>query len=116
MPSPTGLAARLALAVLLCALVMTPVAGAATPPPSHPGAASWTARPAVSGSGTGGRPYFYLEGPPGTVLQDRLSVTNPGRSPVTVRLIGGRGGAGGEGGGGGPPRGAGAAGCGGGGG
>ncbi|MFI5768461.1 hypothetical protein ACIA74_07880 [Streptomyces sp. NPDC051658] len=88
MPSPTGHAARLALAVLLCALAMTPVAGAATPPPSHPGAASWTARPAVSGSGMGGRPYFYLEGPPGTVLQDRLSVTNPGPSPVTVRLSG----------------------------
>ncbi|MET9656260.1 hypothetical protein [Streptomyces sp. NPDC006510] len=67
---------------------MTPVAGAATRPPSQPGAASWTARPAVSGSGTDGRPYFYLEGPPGTVLQDRISVTNSGRSPVTVRLSG----------------------------
>ncbi|MFJ7197854.1 MULTISPECIES: hypothetical protein [unclassified Streptomyces] len=88
MPSPTGHAARLALAVLLCALVMTPVAAAATGPAPHPGAVAWTARPAVSGSGAGGRPYFYLEGPPGTVLQDRLSVTNPGRSPVTVRLSG----------------------------
>ncbi|WP_326765949.1 hypothetical protein OG978_16460 [Streptomyces sp. NBC_01591] len=88
MPSPTGHAARLALAVLLCALAMTPVAGAAAGPPSRTGAASWTAQPAVSGSGTGGRPYFYLEGPPGTVLRDRISVTNPGRSPVTVRLSG----------------------------
>ncbi|MER5362158.1 DUF916 domain-containing protein [Streptomyces sp. NPDC002785] len=68
---------------------MTPVAGAAarTPPPASP--ASWTAQPATSGSGTdGGRPYFYLEGPPGTVLQDRLSVTNSGTAPVTVRLRG----------------------------
>ncbi|MEV6144206.1 hypothetical protein [Streptomyces sp. NPDC051992] len=88
MSSPTGHAARLALAVLLCALAMTPVAGAATPPAPDRGAAPWTARPAVGGSGTGGRPYFYLEGPPGTVLQDRLSVTNPGRAPVTVRLSG----------------------------
>ncbi|MFB7224882.1 hypothetical protein [Streptomyces sp. NPDC056227] len=54
--------------------------------------ADWTAQPAV-GAGTrsgedGGRPYFYLEGLPGTVLQDRLSVTNPGTAPVTVRLRG----------------------------
>ncbi|MFB6875198.1 hypothetical protein [Streptomyces sp. NPDC056323] len=88
MPSPTGHAARLALAVLLCALAMTPVAGAAPRTPPHTGAASWTAQPAVSGSGTDGRPYVYLEGPPGTVLQDRISVTNSGRSPVTVRLSG----------------------------
>ncbi|WTG05052.1 hypothetical protein OHA19_24455 [Streptomyces sp. NBC_00012] len=67
---------------------MTPVAGAAPRTPPHTGAASWTAQPAVSGSGTGGRPYVYLEGPPGTVLQDRISVTNRGRSPVTVRLSG----------------------------
>ncbi|MFD5192996.1 hypothetical protein ACFWMU_33645 [Streptomyces sp. NPDC058357] len=97
MSSPTGHAARLALAVLLCALAMTPVAGAATPPAPDRGAAPWTARPAVGGSGTGGRPYFYLEGPPGTVLQDRLSVTNPGRAPVTVRLSGSGVRAGGEG-------------------
>ncbi|MEV7849349.1 MULTISPECIES: hypothetical protein [unclassified Streptomyces] len=76
---------------------MTPVAGAATPPAPDRGAAPWTARPAVGGSGTGGRPYFYLEGPPGTVLQDRLSVTNPGRAPVTVRLSGSGVRAGGEG-------------------
>ncbi|MFE6665956.1 hypothetical protein ACFVFH_20665 [Streptomyces sp. NPDC057697] len=88
MSSPTGHAARLVLAVLLCALAMTPVAGAAPPPGPDQGAAPWTARPAVGGSGTGGRPYFYLEGPPGTVLRDRLSVTNPGRTPVTVRLSG----------------------------
>ncbi|WP_103530527.1 hypothetical protein, partial [Streptomyces sp. SM11] len=40
------------------------------------------------------RPYVYLEGTPGTVLQDRLAVTNSGRSPLTVRLRGdGRAGA-----------------------
>ncbi|WP_327367805.1 COG1470 family protein [Streptomyces sp. NBC_01217] len=89
MPSPTGHATRLALAVLLFTLAMTPAAGAETRTPKPAGTESWTAQPAVSGSGTGGaRPYFYLEGPPGTVLQDRLSVTNSGTAPVTVRLRG----------------------------
>ncbi|MFB7010143.1 MULTISPECIES: hypothetical protein [unclassified Streptomyces] len=88
MPSPPGHAARLALTVMLFVLATTPVAGAADRTPTS-GEAAWTARPAVSGSGADdGRPYFYLEGPPGTVLQDRLSVTNPGRAPVTVRLSG----------------------------
>ncbi|MFE7354842.1 hypothetical protein ACFU8Q_16980 [Streptomyces sp. NPDC057543] len=95
MPSPPGHAARLAfvgrlaLAVLLFTFALTPVAGAEARTPTPASSASWTAQPAVSGSGTGGgRPYFYLEGPPGTVLQDRLSVINPGSAPVTVRLRG----------------------------
>ncbi|MEU9760600.1 hypothetical protein AB0D98_12715 [Streptomyces sp. NPDC047987] len=94
MPSSTGHAARLALALTLFTLATAPVAGAqprtpAAPPAAPPGAAAWTARPVAGGSGgSGGRPYFYLEGPPGAVLQDRLSVTNPGTAPVTVRLRG----------------------------
>lgn len=40
----------------------------------------WTAEPG------GRRPYVYLEGLPGTVLEDTLSVTNPGAEPLTVRL------------------------------
>ncbi|MGW8765314.1 COG1470 family protein [Streptomyces sp. NPDC055815] len=47
-----------------------------------PGAQEWTAAPAA------GRPYAYLEGPAGSVLQDTLSVTNPGTAPLTVRLTG----------------------------
>ncbi|MFJ3228154.1 hypothetical protein ACIPJS_33045 [Streptomyces sp. NPDC086783] len=35
-----------------------------------------------------GRPYVYAEGEPGTVLQDSVSVRNPGGGPVTVRLRG----------------------------
>jgi hypothetical protein len=35
-----------------------------------------------------GRPYVYAEGEPGTVLQDAVSVRNPGDGPVTVRLRG----------------------------
>ncbi|MFF3775556.1 hypothetical protein [Streptomyces sp. NPDC002232] len=45
-------------------------------------ARDWTAAPAA------GRPYAYLEGPAGSVLQDTLSVTNPGTAPLTVRLSG----------------------------
>ncbi|MET9672484.1 hypothetical protein ABZY68_05205 [Streptomyces sp. NPDC006482] len=47
-----------------------------------PGAQAWTAAPAA------GRPYAYLEGPAGSVLQDTLSLTNPGTGPLTVRLTG----------------------------
>ncbi|MFR0353010.1 hypothetical protein [Streptomyces sediminimaris] len=36
----------------------------------------------------GGRPSFYAEGAPGTVLQDTVSVTNRGGRAVTVRLSG----------------------------
>ncbi|MGW8887916.1 COG1470 family protein [Streptomyces sp. NPDC055749] len=80
----TGHAARAALAVLLGALAVTPAAGAdrdaATP--------AWTAGPTGGGArpSDDGRPYFYLEGAPGAVLEDRLSVANPGREPITVRL------------------------------
>ncbi|MGW1292782.1 hypothetical protein [Streptomyces sp. NPDC002533] len=67
-----------ALAALLCGLA---------PPAAADGPADWTARPA-GGTGRDARPYVYLEGTPGTVLQDRLAVTNSGRTPLTVRLRG----------------------------
>lgn len=77
------------LAALLCALTSPPAAVAA----ADAGPADWTARPA-GGSDRDARPYVYLEGTPGTVLQDRLAVTNSGRAPLTVRLRGdGRAGA-----------------------
>ncbi|MFF3730173.1 hypothetical protein ACFYXM_07595 [Streptomyces sp. NPDC002476] len=90
MPLSTGHAARLALAVLLFTLATVPAAGAEPrTPAAPPGAAAWTARPVAGGPGkSAGRSYFYLEGAPGAVLQDRLSVTNPGTAPVTVRLRG----------------------------
>ncbi|MFF2774789.1 hypothetical protein ACFVU3_07760 [Streptomyces sp. NPDC058052] len=47
-----------------------------------PAAPAWTAAPAA------GRPYAYLEGPAGSVLEDTLSVTNPGARPLTVTLTG----------------------------
>ncbi|WDO07992.1 hypothetical protein ME763_21370 [Streptomyces murinus] len=45
--------------------------------------AGWSLAPAG-----GPRPSFYAEGAPGTALQDTVAVTNPGRTPVTVRLRG----------------------------
>lgn len=48
--------------------------------------AGWSVVPSA-GAGTG-RPYVYAEGTPGTVLQDTVSVLNPGARPLTVRLRG----------------------------
>ncbi|MFE0422172.1 hypothetical protein [Streptomyces sp. NPDC058953] len=67
------------LAVLLLGAPGTP-ASAEVPGPSG----GWTLRP-VAGADAG-RPYVYAEGAPGTVLEDRLAVTNPGAAPLTVRL------------------------------
>ncbi|WUW23694.1 hypothetical protein OG521_24140 [Streptomyces sp. NBC_01463] len=73
------------LAVLWCTAATAPAAGAT----EHPTGPAWTAQPAANGPGRDeGRPYFYLEGLPGSVLQDRLSLSNPGPKPVTVRLRG----------------------------
>ncbi|WP_030021659.1 hypothetical protein [Streptomyces monomycini] len=68
------------------------------PSASVPGGGPWTAAPAPGGEARPSaqdRPYFYLEGAPGAVLNDRLSLTNPGGSAVTLRLRGGPAGAGG---------------------
>ncbi|WP_328377279.1 DUF916 domain-containing protein [Streptomyces sp. NBC_00440] len=81
--------AVLTAAVLLCSAVPALVPAAAAEPAA--GGPGWTAAPA-SGAGTrpsaDGRPYFYLEGAPGTVLEDTLALTNPGKKAVTVRLRG----------------------------
>ncbi|MFJ7329585.1 hypothetical protein ACIQVN_25505 [Streptomyces cyaneofuscatus] len=69
---------RLLVALVLVLLV--------APPAAADDGSGWTARPA--GGGRDARPYVYLEGAPATVLQDRLSVTNPARAPLTVRLRG----------------------------
>lgn len=70
------------LAALLLVLLLAPPAAAEEGP-------GWTARPVGGGSaGRDARPYVYLEGAPATVLRDQLSVTNPTRTPLTVRLRG----------------------------
>ncbi|MFD9909160.1 hypothetical protein [Streptomyces sp. NPDC059063] len=48
----------------------------------------------AASAGDGKRPYFYVEGAPGAVLQDTVSVTNPDDEPLAVTLRGGPGGAG----------------------
>ncbi|MFH8349445.1 hypothetical protein [Streptomyces sp. NPDC018045] len=62
------------------------------PPAPGPEGGRWTAAPAPGGGtrpSARDRPYFYLEGAPGAVLKDRLSLTNPGGGAVTLRLRGG---------------------------
>ncbi|MFB6812847.1 hypothetical protein, partial [Streptomyces sp. NPDC056387] len=48
----------------------------------------WTAEPAPGAGGASGRPYFYLAGPAGTVLEDRLALTNTSDRERTVTLRG----------------------------
>ncbi|MFP3991998.1 hypothetical protein U9R90_31900 [Streptomyces sp. E11-3] len=55
------------------------------------GGSRWSVAPATGDTARtakDGRPSFYLEGAPGTVLQDTVTVTNPGDKPRTVRLRG----------------------------
>ncbi|KOU63034.1 hypothetical protein ADK57_23270 [Streptomyces sp. MMG1533] len=54
-----------------------------SPVPTAAAADGWSLAP----SG-GGRPSFYGEGTPGSVLQDTVSVTNRGAGAITVRLHG----------------------------
>ncbi|MET7700008.1 hypothetical protein [Streptomyces sp. NPDC005485] len=72
---PSALSAARVLGLTLVLLSTAPVAAADDD--------TWTVVP--SGDG---RPYFYAEGAPGTVLQDTVSVRNPGSTPLTVRLRG----------------------------
>ncbi|MFF3030519.1 hypothetical protein ACFVS7_05800 [Streptomyces rubiginosohelvolus] len=84
--SPPTPRRRRALPVLTAALAAL-LCGLAPPAAADDGPPDWTARPA-GGTDRDTRPYVYLEGTPGTVLQDRLTVTNSGRAPLTVRLRG----------------------------
>ncbi|MGW2952918.1 COG1470 family protein [Streptomyces eurythermus] len=80
-PRPLVRAARPALPAVL-AVLLTLISPAGAPRAvARPG--GWSLAPLG-----GGRPAFYAEGAPGAVLRDTVSVTNPGRTPVTVRLRG----------------------------
>ncbi|MDW4906043.1 hypothetical protein RB628_12025 [Streptomyces sp. ADMS] len=65
----------------LCLAGLVALLSAGTPAVAAEG---WSVAPL----GTG-RPYFYAEGTAGTVLQDTLSVRNPTRRTLDVRLSGG---------------------------
>ncbi|MGW7612591.1 COG1470 family protein [Streptomyces sp. NPDC054766] len=55
--------------------------------PTALAAEGWSVVPAAGGAADG-RPSVYAEGAPGTVLQDSVSVLNPGARPLTVTLRG----------------------------
>ncbi|WP_329166244.1 DUF916 domain-containing protein [Streptomyces sp. NBC_01267] len=89
MPTRIVRSAALTAAVLLCSALSALVPAHAAGPAA--GDHAWTAAPASGGGsrpGEDGRPYFYLEGAAGTVLEDTLTLTNPGTKPVSVRLRG----------------------------
>ncbi|WDT55566.1 COG1470 family protein [Streptomyces sp. G7(2002)] len=78
-------------AILATAAVLLCPAAAAARPAAAPAPPGWSAAPAPGDGATPSaqdRPYFYLEGAPGTVMNDRLSLRNPTGRAVTVRLRG----------------------------
>ncbi|MFJ9040532.1 hypothetical protein ACIRF8_28620 [Streptomyces sp. NPDC102406] len=70
-------------ALLSALLATTPVTAA---PPN------WTITPSAGGgppsAAQDGRPYVYAEGAPGTVLEDKVAVTNPTAAPLRITLRG----------------------------
>ncbi|MFE3886587.1 hypothetical protein ACFXPQ_27395 [Streptomyces lydicus] len=77
--------------VLATAAVLPCSAAAVARPAATPAPPGWSAAPAPgdgAAPGTPDRPYFYLEGAPGTAMSDRLSLSNPTGHTVTVRLRG----------------------------
>ena len=76
-------------AILATATVLLCPAAAVARPAAAPAPPGWSAAPAP-GDGAEpravDRPYFYLAGAPGTVMNDRLSLSNPTGRAVTVRL------------------------------
>ncbi|MCF3174112.1 hypothetical protein IPZ61_12405 [Streptomyces sioyaensis] len=74
-------------AILAAAVLLCPTAAAARPAaaPAPPG---WSASPAPGAGAVPRAQFFYLEGAPGTVLADRLSLSNPTGRTVAVRLRG----------------------------
>ncbi|MEU6312427.1 hypothetical protein [Streptomyces sp. NPDC047014] len=74
-----------------------PAAAADDPPPGPAAAAGpgWSAEPAAARPGA--RPYFYLQGAPGSVLEDRLALVNTTDRERTLTLRGAEAGEGTEG-------------------
>ncbi|MFD0444721.1 hypothetical protein ACFQ10_23320 [Streptomyces indonesiensis] len=87
-------AVRACAPVLLAASLASLVSSASWTATAAAAGPDWSAAPAAGGGGApgaGDRPYIYLEGGPGAVLEDKLSVTNRSEHPRTVRLRGGDG-------------------------
>ncbi|MGW7088822.1 WxL protein peptidoglycan domain-containing protein [Streptomyces sp. NPDC054871] len=86
MPSLLSVARALTVVV---ALLVTGVAPAT--PVFADDSGAWSLAPSAGGGtrpAKDGRPYFYVEGTPGSVLEDTVTVTNPGSKPRTVELSG----------------------------
>lgn len=68
------------------------VTGAAVATPGYADeSGAWSVAPSAGGGtrpAKDGRPYFYVEGTPGSVLEDTVTVTNPGSEPRTIELSG----------------------------
>ncbi|MFD6875208.1 MULTISPECIES: hypothetical protein [unclassified Streptomyces] len=77
----SGVLARLGAALLASAALL---GGAPAAAADEPG---WTVEPA-SGRAGAARPYFYLAGTPGSVLEDRLALANTSDRERTVTLRG----------------------------
>ncbi|MFF0548549.1 hypothetical protein ACFYUL_06315 [Streptomyces sp. NPDC004311] len=84
MPAPpTRTRARLPVCLALLAAAVLPAGPAAADEPG------WTAEPAAGAARpAAARPAFYLQGAPGTVLEDRLALVNTGDLERTVTLRG----------------------------
>ncbi|WP_371528836.1 DUF916 domain-containing protein [Streptomyces sp. NBC_01283] len=85
---PSLLSVARALTVALAFLV---TGAAPAPPVFADDSGAWSVAPSAGGGtrpAKDGRPYFYVEGTPGSVLEDTLTVTNPGPKPRTVELSG----------------------------
>ncbi|WP_371592915.1 hypothetical protein [Streptomyces virginiae] len=76
---------RRAAVVLLLAAATLYAALARPAAADEPG---WTAEPATGAAATAVRPYFYLAGAPGTVLEDRLALANTTDRERTITLRG----------------------------
>ncbi|QES48580.1 hypothetical protein DEJ50_12845 [Streptomyces venezuelae] len=74
-----------ALAPVAALVLGALLSGAPTARAAEPG---WTAEPAARPGAPAARPFFYLEGTPGTVLEDRLALANPTDRERTVTLRG----------------------------
>ncbi|MEU8432772.1 hypothetical protein AB0F18_07615 [Streptomyces sp. NPDC029216] len=72
----------------LAALLLLAAAGLQGSPAAAADDPGWTAEPAAGGAATSHRPSFYLSGPAGTVLEDRLALANTGDRERVVTLRG----------------------------
>ncbi|MEW2414099.1 hypothetical protein AB0953_10275 [Streptomyces sp. NPDC046866] len=84
-PAARPVRLRAVLTLLALPVLLLPAAAPRAAADDGPG---WTAEPATGASAAAARPSFYLAGPAGTVLEDRLALANPSDREHTVTLRG----------------------------